>query len=157
MIIFGALVSILLVFPSTIAAQTSPQNTLIQKMQTNETGITVTAKIALQISNQTLKTKTDQLRGVIVNFLASAPNILKSQPSEQPIVKTKIVNLINGDTQNLEGVEATNAIVGVEITRALKTAVTNQSSLLPIDLSSTCRPTSNGIILCENSLTIKKQ
>ncbi len=114
----------------------------------------------MQVSNQSLKTKDGMLRSSVINFLNSGPNVLKTPETAQPDVKSKIVNQINNDTQSVEGSEATNAIIGVEVTKALKSLVSssdkpNQSSIVTIQTSSTCKPLTVKSISCENTVTIK--
>lgn len=125
-----------------------------------DVGVTVSVTATVQVSNATLESKDRMLRNAITSFLTSGHNVLKATPTEQPVVKTKVTNQISNTTQSVEGVEATNAVLGVEISKALKTVTSsiveqNQTSVVTIGTSSTCKPTPYGSISCENSVTIK--
>lgn len=125
----------------------------------NATSVSVSSSINLQVSNETVKSKEVLLRGSIVNFLNSGPNVLKTSNDGQTVVKSKIENKINSDTQNVEGIEATNAIISVEIGKALKTLVSssnqpNQTEVITIKTSSTCTPSNPNTISCVNSVAI---
>ena len=83
--------------------------------------------------------------------------LLKASDADIPVVKTKITNRVNNAVQDVEGIEATKAIIGVEITKALKSKIpsSNQSVIVTIDTSSTCKPSNIKLISCQNSVTIK--
>jgi hypothetical protein len=120
--------------------------------------VSFSASITLQVSNETLKPREGVLKSAVVTFLNSGPNVFKA--NDQAIVKTEIVNQINNATQSVQGTEATNAIIGVEITKALKTLITfeNQSSqnpMITVEASSTCKPSAEELLSCENAIGIK--
>lgn len=134
----------------------------VLKTTTKETAsiVTVSAIVTVPVSNDTIKTKDGMLRTSVIGFLNSGPNALKTSANDQPVVKSKIVNLVNNDTQNVEGPEATNAIVGVEISKALKSIVSegnaSENMMVTIQSSSSCKPTAVGSISCENTVTMKQ-
>lgn len=122
--------------------------------------VSVSASVSVQVSNETIKTKESMLRSAVVNFLTSGPNVLKTSETDLPNIKTKVVNQVNNDTQSIEGSEATNAIVGVEVSKALKTIVASTEKSAPIksvtiQTSSTCKPSAVKSIACDNVVTIK--
>ena len=122
--------------------------------------VSVSASVSVQVSNETIKAKESMLRSAVVNFLTSGPNVLKTSESDLPNIKTKVVNQINNATQSIEGSEATNAIVGVEISKALKTIVASTGKPAPIkpvtiQTSSTCKPSTVNLLACDNVVTIK--
>lgn len=121
--------------------------------------VKVSSSFAVEVTNQTLKTKEGMLRNAVIGFLTSGPNVLKLSPTDQTVVKTKIVNQIANATQNVEGIEATNVVIGVEVSKALRTIVSsfkgpNQSSTVAIETYSTCKPSAK-LISCENTVTLK--
>ena len=67
------------------------------------------------------------LKSAVLDFLNSGPNVLKSSDNTKVIIKTQIMNQISNDTQSVQGVEATNAIMGVEIGKALADIVSSPS------------------------------
>ena len=87
--------------------------------------VSVSASVTVQVTNESLKTKDGMLRSSVISFLNSGPNVLKTVATDQPIVKTKIVNQINNVTQSVQGLDATNAIIGIEVSKALKTIVSS--------------------------------
>jgi hypothetical protein len=122
--------------------------------------VSINAKMTVQISNDTVKTKEAMLRTAVVGFLNSGSNILKTSDAGQLITKTKITNEINNTTQSLEGAEATNAVFGVEISKALKSAVSSsnapgQMHTITVETSSTCKPSDTKSTTCENTIGIK--
>lgn len=122
--------------------------------------VSVSASVTVQVANQSLKTKDGMLRSSVISFLNSGPNVLKTPETDPPDVKTKIINQINNDTQSVQGLEATNAIIGVEVSKALKSLVStsdkpNQNAIVTIQTSSTCKPLSVKSITCDNTVTIK--
>jgi hypothetical protein len=122
--------------------------------------VLVEASAVIEVNNSTLQAKEKMLRTAIVNFLTSGPNALKAMPEDQPIVKTKIVNQINNATQSVEGIEATNAIIGVEISKMLRTVLSssnqqNKNAIVIMQTSSTCSPI-NVEISCENTVIMKR-
>ena len=137
----------------------SPANTS-STLTSGGNEVTVSATASVQVSNATLETKDRLLKNAILDLLTSGPNMLKATPTEQPAVKTKITNQVSNTTQSVEGIEATNAIVGVELTKALKnlvlsTSQPNQTSMVTIITSSTCKPSSVNLISCENTVNLK--
>lgn len=139
------------------------QSTIGPSKITSDNGsnvVSVSASVTVQVSNDSLKAKDAMLRSSVVGFLNSGPNVLKTTETTQPIIKSKIANQINNDTQIMQGIEATNAIIGVEISKALKSVVSssdkpNGSAIVTIQTSSTCKPTSVKSISCDNTVTIK--
>lgn len=127
----------------------------------NGTGVvSVSATVTMPVSNETLDTKDRMLRTAVISFLNSGANVLKMADSDQPIVKTKIANEINKAIQNVEGTEATNAIIGVEVTKSLKsvnlrTVEKNHANSITISTSSTCKLVAIKSISCDNVVTIK--
>ncbi len=114
----------------------------------------------MDVNNETLKAKTSMLWEAVVSFLKSGPNLLKTSAVSDPVVKTKISNKINNDSQSVEGVEATNAILSVEITKALKSVnsssfPTKQPGIVIIETTSLCNPSDVNSISCQNSVVIK--
>lgn len=131
-----------------------------QVMSNTNSVVSVSSSVTVQVSNDSLKAKDGMLRSAVSSFLNSGPNVLKTSPSDQPVVKSKISNLISNDTQSVEGIEATNAIVAVEVSKAIKTAVSTsdkpgQSAMVTIQTSSTCKPLATKSISCDNTVTIK--
>lgn len=122
--------------------------------------VSVSASVTVQVTNESLKAKDGMLRSSVFGFLNSGAGILKTSVSDQPTIKTKISNQVNNATQSVEGAEATNAIIGVEISKALRTVVSssdkpNQTASVTIETTSKCKPVQIGSILCENSVKIK--
>ena len=112
------------------------------------------------MSNETLDIKEKMLRSAVSSFLNSGQNVLKTSDSDVPIVKTKISNQINNVIQNVEGTEATNAIIGVEIGKALETVISptaqkSHAGGITVMTSSTCKPAAVKSISCDNIVTIK--
>jgi hypothetical protein len=96
------------------------------------------------------------LRSAVISFLNSGANALKIPEEVATAIKTKIANQISNMTQNVEGSEATNAIVGVEITKALKNLVSSKSSgTVTVDASSNCKALTDNIFSCDNTVSIK--
>ena len=142
-------------FPAGIYAQS-------QSLNSSDNGksiVSVSASVTVQVSNESLKAKDSMLKSSIIGFLNSGPNVLKTAQTDQPNVKSKISNAINNATQDIQGIEATNAIIGVEISKALKSLVSssqpNQSALVTIQTSSTCKPSGAVSISCQNTVNIK--
>lgn len=146
--------------PSAIYSQSQSPKTGSNATSSDENSVVnVSASVTVQVANQTLKDKDAMLRSAVISFLNSGPNILKSKDGNQDVI-TKIVNKINNDTQNVQGTEATNAVIIVEITKALKSLIVhstkpNQAAVVTIDTSSSCKPSDNKSIACQNTVTIK--
>jgi hypothetical protein len=150
-------------FQNSVKKQTSSGNTNNTSGNTNSTSgnsvVSVSSSIAIPVSNQTSKMSETTLKSSVTSFLNSGPNVLKTSDARISS-NTKIINKINNDTQNVQGGEATSAIVGVEISKALKTIVPptsqqNKASLITITTSSTCKPSSASVIACDNTVEIK--
>lgn len=147
--------------PGVIFAQTLPAVDNSSKM-TSDIGksvVSVNASVTVQVSNQTLKIREGMLRSSVVSLINSGSNVFKTSDSDQSIIKSKIVNEINNATQSVQGIEATNAIIGVEISKALKSVVSttgklNQAAIVTIETLSTCKPLTVKSISCENTITI---
>jgi hypothetical protein len=149
-------------FPETIYAQS-------QSAEDSSSGTTpsdgnnmvsVTASITMQVSNETAKVREGVLRSAVVGLFNSGVGILKTSDSTELITKTKITNQINNTTQSVEGIEATNAVIGVEISKALRSVVsllnnTGQTDTISLDISSACKPAGVKVTSCENSVIIK--
>jgi len=121
--------------------------------------ISVSASVTIPVANQTMKSNEATLRSALTGFLNSGQNVLKTSDALQVNTKTKITNQLNNATQSVEGIEATNAIVGVEVGKAIRTAIaSNQqdaSALVTIAILSNCKPSSSNIIFCDNTVSIK--
>lgn len=148
------------IHPTILFAQSTPAADMSTRTTSgNGTSISVSATVAIQISNETLQAKEGLLRSAIITFLNSGPNLLKATPTDTPAMNSKISNQINNVTQIVEGLEATNAIIGVEINKALKTLILSleqpkQSKAITIGTTSTCKPSGQSIA-CENVVKIK--
>ncbi len=158
----GFIVSLLiLTLSASVYGQSQLTSDTSKVFSGNGTNIaSVSASVAVQVSNETLKTKETMLRGAVVNFLNSGPNILKTSSDDQPMVKTKITNDVNKATQNVEGIEATNAVINVEISKALRTTVSSpnqqsQPSIVTVQTSSKCTLSNSNLTSCVNTVTIK--
>ena len=149
--------------PSALSNKTLSQPTaaVSNKTSSNGTGVvSVSASVVMQVSNQTLDIKEKMLRAAVSSFLKSGQDVLKTSDSDLPIVKTKIANQINNAIQNVEGAEATNAIIGVEIGKALETVISptaqkSHADIITVMTSSTCKPAAVKSISCDNIVTIK--
>jgi hypothetical protein len=122
--------------------------------------VTVSSTASVQVSNATLDAKNSMLKNAVMSFISSGPNVLKVTPSDQPLVKTKIANQISNTTQSVEGIEATYAIIGVEVYKALKTLIAsttgpNQTAIVTIGTTSKCTPSDGKLISCDNTVNIK--
>lgn len=120
--------------------------------------VSVSASVGVQVSNATMKAKETMLRSSVISFLNSGPNVLKTSANDQADVKSVIQNKVNNDTQNVQGVEATNAVVGVEISKALRNVVSstsspNQTVVVTIQTTSSCK--SAQTTTCDNTVIIK--
>lgn len=145
--------------PLTVYAQ-SQSNAVKSSNTTSAIGnglVSIATRVSVPISNQTIKVVEGMLKSALNDFFKSGADVLKASDSDLPIIKTKIVNQVNNAVQNVEGTEATNAIIGVEINKALKSKTTssNQTATVTIDTSSICKPSDIKLISCDNSVTIK--
>ena len=147
--------------PVTIYGQSTSKTSGLSNVASEDKSsvVSVNSSVTVQVTNQTLKDKDAMLRSAVSSFLNSGPNILKSRDGGQDVM-TKIVNNVNNATQSLQGTEATNAILGVEISKALKTSVLqsklpNQADTVIIDTSATCKLAQAKMISCQNSITIR--
>ena len=146
--------------PSAVTAQSQSTTGITSKVSgSGNDEVTVGATANIKVSNATLTAKDKNLRNAIIGFLNSGPNLLKTIPSDQPIVKTKVTNQLSNTTQSVEGIEATGAIIAVEVTKALKSLISskgpNQTAFVNVETSSTCKPSSADMISCQNSVTLK--
>ncbi len=164
MVVFGFAMALLVgicYIQNEIYAQSQPTATPSNNTSSNGTGVvSVSASVVIQVSNETLDTKEKMLRTAVSSFLNSGQNVLKTSDSDLPIVKTKIANQINNAIQNVEGTEATNAIIGVEIGKALETVISpatqkSHAGIITVMTSSTCKPAAVKSISCDNIITIK--
>lgn len=143
-----------------VYGQSQPKANAAESIGSGGSIVSVSASLTVQVSNETVKAKEGMLRSSVISFLNSGPNALKTSPNDQTLVNSKIANLVNNDTQNVQGIEATNAIIGVEISKALKTVLPSGSTpnvpgKVTILTSSTCKPSSANSISCDNAVTIK--
>lgn len=160
-VVFGFAMALLVAIchiQNEVYAQMQPTAPISNKTFSNGTSlVSVSASVKIQVSNATLDIKEKMLRTAVSTFLNSGQNVLKTSASDLPIVKTKIANQINNATQSVEGTEATNAIIGVEVGKALKTVIspTTHTGFLTVMTSSTCKPAASKSISCDNIITIK--
>jgi hypothetical protein len=147
---------------SGLYAQSQPTTGSLSKVTpvSGNARVSVSSSISIPVSNETIKTNEATLKSAVVGLLNSGPNILKTSDNYQLNVKTKITNQMNNTTQNVEGIEATNAIVGVEIGKGLRnvissTAQQNHTSLITVTTSSACNPAANSVVSCNNTVLIK--
>lgn len=152
----------ILIVTGVVNAQSSTSTDTASKTNSSSqrNTVSVSASVTIEINNATYKTKETMLKAAVTGFLTSGPNVLKKTPTDQPSVKTKIINKLTNATQAVEGVDATNAILGIEMSRGLK--IVNSSSwnqkqpgIIGVDTSSTCKPSGSGLITCDNSVTIR--
>jgi hypothetical protein len=140
-----------------------PQSKPIEpsKISSNEkNSVSISSSIRVQVTNETLKAKDGVLRSAVGDLVSSGNNILKTPEGKDPITNSKIDNLISNDTQNVQGTDATNAILGIEISKAIKTANAtsdkpNRTAVVPVDTLSNCKRSAINRISCENTVTIK--
>jgi hypothetical protein len=156
--ILGLVIAMYFLHPSLVNGQ-SP-TTSANNVSEIGNQITVNATLSIQVSNSTLDTKDKLLRSAVIGFVTSGPNVLKTTPTEQPIVRTKITNQVTKAIQSLEGIEATNAIIGVEISKAIKSLISssndsNQIKIVNVESSSTCKPEATKSLSCVNDIVIK--
>lgn len=121
--------------------------------------LSVSASLTVEVRNETLGAKANLLRTAVSGFLAAGPGIFKSTDSGEPMIKTKIANKINNSTQNVEGTDASYAILGVEINKALRTVISsstqpNQTAIVKIETTSTCKPLGPTSITCGNTVIL---
>jgi hypothetical protein len=153
--------NIICLFPGAIYAQIPSKTAVTSNTASESEGVvSVTATVSVKVSNGTLENQEKMLRNSVITFISSGANVLKSSPTVAPNVNTKINNNVNNVTQIVQGIEATNAVVAVEISKALKTVIssstdTNQTGDITIGTTSTCRPIVLKSITCENTVTIK--
>lgn len=145
--------------PIAVHAQSQSSGASPSTSASGNNGASVTTSVTVEVKNETLKIKNGILTSALNGFLNSAPDVLMTSDNDQVVVKTKIENQINNNTQNVQGTDATNAIIGVEITKALKSLVSssgksNQTAFVTIESSSTCKPSTTNLISCENTIKI---
>ncbi len=128
-----------------------------QTIPVSGNAVTVSSSITLQVANATLKTNQATLKNAVLDFFDFGPNILKISDSIKLIVKIKISNQIDNVTQTVEGKEATNAIVEVEIGNALNHLISsaNKGGIINVGTSSTCKLAVAKSISCDNTVSIK--
>jgi hypothetical protein len=122
--------------------------------------VSVNSTVTLPVTNQTFKSNQGTLRSVTIDLINAGPDVLKTSDENKITIQTKITNHINNDTQVVQGVEATNAIIGVEINKGLTGIVSSthnqsQGGIVTIQISSTCKQTAANSIFCENTLVLK--
>jgi hypothetical protein len=157
-LLWTCIILVLPLFTSDLNQSVYSQTTVTNNSSTNGDKSQISASISLHIRNETLQVKIDSLWAAVVGFLNSGPNLLKVSATTDPIVKTIITNIINNTTQTVEGVEATNAVLSVEITRALRTVNSSlgvSSNVVTVDTTSLCNPSGDNSIACQNNVTIE--
>ncbi len=117
----------------------------------------VSSSLTVQVSNETI---IGVLTPAVFNLIYSGASIFKTSDSDKLIMKTKIDNQINNATQNVEGTDAANAIIGIEIGRAVRSVISptadkHQTGPITIDTSSICKLMAVKSITCDNSVKIK--
>jgi hypothetical protein len=121
--------------------------------------VSVSSTVSIQVSNITIKTDEATLKSAITGFLNSGPSIFKTSESYQLNASTQISNEIDGTKHTVQGMEATNAIVGVELSKGLRNLVSsvpqNQTNTITVGTSSACKPSAPNIISCANEVVIK--
>ena len=149
--------------PSATYGQTTDTNpsSTEKTVGTGNSVVSVSSKVTVQVANETLPVKEKMLRSAVFSFLNSGPTILKTSDNDQLVTKTKVTNKINNVTQSVEGIEASNAIIGVEISKALKTLVSSpnpagRADTITLDTSSTCKLASAVMTSCDNTITINQ-
>ncbi len=155
---FAVFLSTSLLYPVKANAQLQvPSTNSSSQMTGTGNTVSVSSTITLQVTNATLKTNQGMLKSAIFDFLNSGPNVLKISDGTKIIVKTKIINQIANVTQSVEGIEATNAIIGVEIGKALTEIVSspNKGGIVSVGTSSTCKLAVANSISCDGAVTIK--
>jgi len=100
------------------------------------------------------------LRSTVFSLLNSHTIGLATADCDQSIVKTKITNEINNESQNVEGADATDAIIGVEINKSLKYVVSslkmpNQTTTVTAETYNACKRIALKSVLCENTIKLK--
>lgn len=140
--------------------QPTSNSTSINAPTNGNNGVSVSSSVTLHVTNQTFKSNQGTLRSAVLDILNSGPSILKTLDGNQLIIKTKFNNQINNATQIVEGLEATNAIIGVELGKALTSIISsvknqNQSGIVSVQTSSTCKAAPAISISCENNIVIK--
>jgi hypothetical protein len=138
-------------------SQSTPTGYLKTIPGSGNNSVSVSASVIVEVRNETLGTKANLLRTSVSSILASGPSVLKFSDSDQHIIKTKISNTINNSTQSVEGADATYAILGIEINKALQTLVSsstqpNQTAVVTIETSSVC--ILSATITCENKVKL---
>ena len=118
--------------------------------------VSISASVSVPVTNESLRNKDTMLRSAVIGFLNSGANVLKIPDEVMANVKTKIANQVSNMTQNVEGSEATNAIIGVEITKALRSLISSKGTgIVTVDASSTCKAPTDNMISCDNTVNIK--
>ena len=148
-------------FPAISYAQSQNlTNTLSKTTPTEQKiSVSVSSSVTLPVTNQTFKTNQGTLRSAVLDLLNAGPDVLKSSDGNQLAMQTKITNQINNDTQVVQGQEATNAIIGVEINKGLTSTISSknqtQGGVITVQTSSTCKPSAGTSVSCQNTVTIK--
>jgi hypothetical protein len=146
--------------PATSYAQLQiPTNTSKTTPVEKNISVSVSSTVTLPVTNQSFRTNQGTLKSAAIDLINAGPNVLKTSDENKITMQTKITNQINNDTQVVQGVEATNAILGVEINKGLTHIVsaTNQTQggIVTLQISSTCKPSAANSIICDNTLVIK--
>ena len=92
-------------------------------------------------------------------FVKLGPDLLKGSDKKLPNVTTKIDNEINNVTQTVKTTKSTNAVLGVEISKALARIVSllapHQTDTITIHTLSICKHSAPRSDNCDNAVTIK--
>jgi hypothetical protein len=121
--------------------------------------VLVNSSVTTPIMFDTINTKGSALTSSIMAFVNLGPDVLKGSNSGLPNVKTKINNEVNNVTQTVEGIKSTEAIMRVEINKALASIISllsaNQTHTINIETFSICKPSATRSDSCDNAVTIK--
>ena len=113
------------------------------------------SSITLPIISETINTKGGVLTSSVMAFLNLGPDVLKGADNDLPNVKTKINNEVNNVTQIVMGAKSTNAVMQVEISKALASIVAllgaDETDIITINAISICKT----YAACDNAVTIK--
>lgn len=128
----------------------SPQNV--------SNSISVNSSMNVKVNNETIKSVTASLKSFISNILGSRDTEPSTEKCNHVIIKTKVFNQINNESQYVEGYEETDLITDLEISKALKSAVS--STELPwanvtTEITSMCNRDDFKGISCENFIVLK--
>ena len=122
--------------------------------------VLVNSNITVPVMFDTINTKGGALTSSIMAFVNLGPDVLMGSDSGLPNIKMKIDNEVDNITQTVRGTKSINAIMGVEITKALASIVSllaeNQTDTITIETFSVCKPSVAKSDSCDNAVTIKR-